>query len=437
MSISQAVILAAGDSSRFWPLNSRHKSLLKIMGKPLIWYTIEGLRRYGISNVIIVQGPEKDIESELKNYNFEIGIHFVVQNEPKGMGDAILCAEEKLIKDYFLVVNPYHFEMKEILEKTLAENPLKEKSIEMILFGTKTDRPWDYGVFGLKTANNYLYATGITEKPERGKEPSDYKVVGVYILPFNFFDYLKRVPEGYYSLEEALNLYTSENNNKNNRPNLTIVRLLEDETLSLKYPWDLFRVARFLLDKYLKSEVNQSAKIAKNATIEGNVFIGENTKIFENAVIKGPCYIGENCVIGNNALVREYTNLEQGSMVGTNAEVTRCIFQENTHIHSGYFGDSILGEGCRVGAGTVTGNIRLDRGEIQATVKEKKVDTGLKSLGAIVGKNTKIGINVSLMPGILIGSDCLVGPHSLVRENIRDNTFFYAKAECIKKQNID
>lgn len=419
--LTQAVILAAGDSSRFWPLNSRHKSLLKIMGKPLIWYTIEGLRRYGISDIIIIQGPEKDIESELKNYNFEIGIRFVVQNEPKGMGDAILCAE-KLIKDYFLVVNPYHFKMKEILEKTLADYPLKEKSIEMILFGTKTDRPWDYGIFGFKKANDYLYATGITEKPERGKEPSECKVVGIYILPFNFFDYLKRVPEGYYSLEEALNLYTSENN----RPNLTIVQIL-DETLSLKYPWDLFRVARFPLDKYLKSEIDQSAKIAKSATIDGNIFIGENTKIFENAVIKGPCYIGDNCVIGNNALIREYTNLEQGSIVGTNAEVTRCIFQENTHIHSGYFGDSILGEGCRVGAGTVTGNVRLDRGEIRATVKEKKVDTGLKSLGAIVGKNTKIGINVSLMPGILIGSDCVIGPHTLVSQNIPDNTSFYTK----------
>ena len=44
----QAVILTAGESSRFWPLNQRHKSLIKIMGRPLIWYTIEGLKKSGI-----------------------------------------------------------------------------------------------------------------------------------------------------------------------------------------------------------------------------------------------------------------------------------------------------------------------------------------------------------------------------------------------------
>jgi len=65
----QAVILAAGESSRFWPLNQKHKSLFKIMGRPLIWYTIESLKKAGIKDIIIVQGPKKDIEEELKPIN--------------------------------------------------------------------------------------------------------------------------------------------------------------------------------------------------------------------------------------------------------------------------------------------------------------------------------------------------------------------------------
>ncbi len=60
--ISQAVILAAGESSRFWPLKQRHKSLIKIMGRPLICYTIERLKKSAIKDIIIVQGPKKDIE---------------------------------------------------------------------------------------------------------------------------------------------------------------------------------------------------------------------------------------------------------------------------------------------------------------------------------------------------------------------------------------
>ncbi len=435
----QAIILAAGESSRFWPLNQENKSLIKIMGRPLIWYTIESLKKSGIEDIIIVQGPKKDVEEELKKYDLGINTIYIVQPESKGMGDAILYTKN-LIKGYFLVVNPYHFEMGEILEETFKKYKLKEKSIEMILFGTKTDSPWNYGIFGFKKVNDCLYVTGIIEKPERGKEPSNCKVVGIYILPLNFFDYLKRVPEGYYSLEEALNLYTSENNNENDRPNLTIVNILKDETPSLKYPWDLFRVARILLDKYLKSKIDQSAEIAKNVTIEGNVHIGKNVKIFENAVIKGPCYIGDNCVIGNNSLIRDYTNLENNVLIGALAETTRAIFQEDVHTHAGYFGDSIFGKGCRIGAGTITANVRTDRGEVivKSKIKNKKskINTGLNSLGVIMGENTKTGVHCSFMPGVLIGSNCQIGPGSVIFENVEDNTVLFTEFKNVKKKRI-
>jgi len=404
----QAVILAAGESSRFWPLNQRNKSLIKIMGKPLIWYTIDGLKEAGIKEVIIVQSPQKDIEGDLGKYNFGIDIKYVVQPESKGMGNAILCARKK-ITDNFLVINAYHFEAGEISKGALAKYPLDKGRIEMILFGTKTDRPWDYGIFGFNIVNNFNYVTSITEKPEKGKEPSPYKIIGVYILPLDFFGYLDRIPEETYSFEAAIKLYMTENSNKTpDKPNLTIAYFLPGETPTLKYPWDLLSVNKLLMDKYLRDKPQ----------------IGKNVKIFEGAVIKGPCYIGDNCVIGNNSLIREYTNLENNVLIGALAEVTRSIFQEGVHTHSGYFGDSIFGNGCRLGAGTITANVRIDRGEIKSRVKEEKIGTSLDSLGCIMGENTKTGIHCSLMPGVLIGSNCQIGPNSIVFENIEDNKTF-------------
>ena len=88
----QAVVLAAGQSSRFWPLNRRHKSLIKIMGKPLIWYTIESLRKAGINDIIIVQNPSRDIEEELKNR--DLNLKYIIQKEPKGAGNDLIQAEE-------------------------------------------------------------------------------------------------------------------------------------------------------------------------------------------------------------------------------------------------------------------------------------------------------------------------------------------------------
>ena len=412
----QAVILAAGESSRFWPLNQRHKSLLKIIGRPLIWYTIEGLKKAGIKEIIIVQSPRKDIEEELKNYNFpNLKIKYVIQKKPKGMGNA-LWQTRNLTQDKFFVLNA---------ERLDGESHLKLARFErapLALFATYTSTPWVYGILKLK-GNKILE---IVEKPKPGEEPSNLKVVGTYLLPKEFFNYYQKVKKHMYDFEDTFNLFIKKRGAK--------MIKIEKESLGLKYPWDLFEITKYLMDKFLKPKISKSAKIAKNVVIEGKVYIGENTKIFEGAVIKGPCYIGDNCVIGNNSLIREYTNLERNSLIGAFAEVTRSIFQEDIHTHCGYFGDSIFGKDCRIGAGTITANVRLDRGEIKPVVKEEKIRTGLTSLGTIVGKNTKIGINCSLMPGVLIGSNCTIGPNSVVSENIEDNATFYTEFKGIKTE---
>ena len=51
-----------------------------------------------------------------------------------------------------------------------------------------------------------------------------------------------------------------------------------------------------------------------------------------------------------------------------------------------------------------------------------------------MGENSRTGINCSLMPGVLIGSNCKMGPDSVVFENIEDNTDFSTKFEGIKKK---
>ncbi|GBC75843.1 Bifunctional protein GlmU [bacterium HR07] len=112
-------------------------------------------------------------------------------------------------------------------------------------------------------------------------------------------------------------------------------------------------------------------------------------------------------------------------MIGAHAEVARSIFQKNCSTHSGYFGDSIFDESVKIGAGTVTANVRNDRNFIRPWVKGARVETGLKKLGAIVGRETHIGICAMLMPGVLIGPRCEIGPGSLVRKNLDADTLYY------------
>lgn len=418
----QAVILAAGKSSRFWPLNKRHKSLIKIMGKTLIWWNLKGIERAGIKNVIIVQSPKRDIEKELRNYQFKnLKIKFLIQKKPLGSGNALWQARNYL-EDNFFVLNGDVLNSQEIL--SLIIEKFKKSKAKAILAGQKTKTPELFGMMKLK-GDRILE---IIEKPKKGKEPSDIKVVGVYFLEPKFFEIYRKIKKHQYDFEDALLEYM-----KKNEVKLALLKKKEEDTPAfLKYPWHLFNLRKYLFDNFLQEKIEKNAQISKNVIIKGKVYIGKGAKIFENALIKGPCYIGENCIIGNNCLIREYVNLENGVMIGANAEVARSIFQEDSSTHSGYFGDSIIGKNSHFGAGCITANVRLDRGEIKSVVKGEKIETGLKSFGCVIGENTKIGIGASFMPGVFIGSNCQIGPNSVVFENIKDNITFYTKFESIK-----
>lgn len=417
--INQAVILAAGESSRFWPLNSTHKSLLKIMGKPLILYTIESLIKAGINDIIIIQCPKKDAEEELKNYKINADIKYIVQPQPNGMGNAIMLAKD-LISGHFFVLHAHKVTAGDYLEIMIRK--FKESKAGLIFLGIKTDKPWLYGMAKIEKDR----VKGLVEKPEKGREPSDIKVIGTYLLPKNFFEYYQKVEEHQYAFEDALDLYAKENEAR--------IVMVSEDPYTFKYPWHLFDATKSLMDQYLKPEIDKSAKIAKNVTIEGKVYIGKRVKIFENAVIKGQCFVGDDVTIGNNALIRDYVDLEKNTVVGAFCEVARSIFQENVHTHSGYFGDSVFDKNSKAGAGTVTANVRIDRGEILSVVKGEKRETGKRSLGCFVGEGTMIGVNSSLMPGLLIGKNSLVGPNSLVSENVADKTLYYTAFEKVVKK---
>ena len=296
----------------------------------------------------------------------------------------------------------------------------KNSSADLILLGNKTDKPWNYGILELKDDR----VLSIVEKPQSEEAPSNIKAIGIYLLPKEFFKYYRRVKEHTYAYEDALALYMKEKE----------VRMVEtfQETPTLKYPWDLFKVNQLIMDASLqKQKIHKSVKIAKSAIISGPVQIEENTIIFENTVIKGPCYIGKGCMIGNNTLIRRYSNLEDGVLIGANAEVTRSIFQSRSHTHAGFFGDSIIGEDVRIGSGTITANARMNRKEINPFVKDKRVETKLTALGAIIGNNTHLGVAVNLMPGILVGADVQIGPNTLVRENVPSKKIYYTEFKGI------
>ena len=86
--------------------------------------------------------------------------------------------------------------------------------------------------------------------------------------------------------------------------------------------------------------------------------------------------------------------------------------------HNNYVGDSIIGQRCNLGAGTKDANLRLDGKNINVILQGRKVDTGLRKLGVIMGDDSKTGINSSIDSGTIIGEGSFIGPNALAKGSI-------------------
>lgn len=157
--------------------------------------------------------------------------------------------------------------------------------------------------------------------------------------------------------------------------------------------------------------VGSGARIHSGAVIEGPIRIGNDVEIRPGAYLRGGCWIGDGCVIG------------------ANSELKRAVLLDGAKApHLNYVGDSILGRGVNLGAGTILSNFRHDGGDIQLPTGAERITTGLRKLGAILGDGVATGCNCVLHPGVIVGAGTQLYPGVQLRSGI------YPEKRLIKLQ---
>jgi UDP-N-acetylglucosamine diphosphorylase / glucose-1-phosphate thymidylyltransferase / UDP-N-acetylgalactosamine diphosphorylase / glucosamine-1-phosphate N-acetyltransferase / galactosamine-1-phosphate N-acetyltransferase len=91
--------------------------------------------------------------------------------------------------------------------------------------------------------------------------------------------------------------------------------------------------------------------------------------------------------------------------------------------------DSVFAPGINFSAGCTTANLRIDRGTVKSTVKGNRLDTGREKLGAIVGRDAFLAVDVMTMPGIKVGERARVGPGTHLHYDIQDGQRVYVKQQ--------
>lgn len=165
--------------------------------------------------------------------------------------------------------------------------------------------------------------------------------------------------------------------------------------------------------------VHPTADIAPTATLVGAVHVGAGARICHGAYVQGPAWIGDDCLVGNMAMIRGPIHLGDGSRVGFATEIKNAIIEENVSIGPQCFiADSKIEVRAYLGAQVRTSNHRLDRKTIRAMIDGELVDTGLEKLGALIGANASLGIQVIVLPGRTIAPGTLFEPRITVAKNL-------------------
>ena len=215
MSVKKAVFPVAGLGTRFRPVTSVvPKEMLPIVDKPLIDYAIEEAVDAGITDLIFVVSPDKDIivkylsdkdnieaifeGKENENEASRLNIEFVFQNEPLGLGHAILCAQEAVGADPFAVLLPDDLVVSEV--SCLAQMVDKYRKVGGNFIAVVEVEPQQTHMYGILKVDECLHGllkvTAMVEKPSIEKAPSNFAIVGRYILNAEIFETLRQQQTG-------------------------------------------------------------------------------------------------------------------------------------------------------------------------------------------------------------------------------------------------
>ncbi len=326
----QAVILAAGKSTRTYPLTlTRPKPLLKVANKVILGYNLDALKDI-VDEVILVVGYKNEMIKKFirENYN-NLNIKFVEQGKQLGTGHAVSILKDKIKGRFILLMGD------NIYSKEDIKNVVKHKYSILV---KKVKNPELFGV--VKEKNGILI--DIIEKPK--ELISDLASCALYSFDRGIFDALEKVKKserGEYEITDAIKDISSQEK---------IYCIKSKSCFQISFPWDLLKADR---------------EFRKN-----NNAIGRNSKINRKVINSS---IGNNCMISGN--VRN-SILMDNVIIDKNSIVEDSIIGENVHFNGKIASKSnvysvVKNEKVKVDKlGAVVGdNVRAENVEINPGVK--------------------------------------------------------------------
>jgi len=401
-------------------------------------------------NITLVVGYDKEsIISEAKKLT-HLNITTSLQPKPIGTGNAVKCGLDKVLDNSKVLV--LYGDVPLIKEDTL-NNLINASSSGAAILTTVLDNPFGYG--RVKTSEDG-HALSIVEEKDATDSERQIKQVFTGVLCVNK-DLLteglseiknENAANEFYLTDlvsimnlKGIKINTCDASNEevqgaNNKKELekleTIYRTMKAE--------ELFELGITVTDAS-RLDVRGSVKAGKDCTIdvnvilEGEVILGNDVYIGPNTILKDvyigdgsrieafshlvSAKVGKECVIGPYARLREGSDIQNLAKVGNFVETKNTTLGEGSKAnHFTYLGDTTVGTKTNIGAGTITCNY-------DGTNKHK----------TIVGDNSFIGSNSSLVAPVEIGNNSTIAAGSTITKNVPENALGVGRSKQLNKDN--
>ncbi|MBA5723998.1 bifunctional UDP-N-acetylglucosamine diphosphorylase/glucosamine-1-phosphate N-acetyltransferase GlmU [Candidatus Liberibacter sp.] len=426
-----AIVLAAGNGRR---MNSSFSKVLhKVAGKPMITHVMETIAMADISDVALVLGDY--VESVMcAARKKELSIECFTQDIRQGTAHAVLSAKSAIERGYDDVIVMYG-DVPLISSRTLQKALDKiTEGFSISVIGFKTDNPQNYG--RLLTEGDELIS--IREEKDASDEEKKIRYCNSGLMAINglhILDWLSKIKKNdktqEYYLTDIIEIARSCGGS------VTSIEVEEEEVSGCNNRYELSIIENTWQShcrrKMLLSGVtmvvpetvflSHDTCIEPDTVIEPHVVFGCGVTVERSVRIRSFSYL-EGVHISAGALIGPFARLREGSKIGQNArignfcEIKKTIVGEGSKInHLSYLGDSSIGTNVNIGAGSITCNY-----------------DGLHKYQTIIGDESFIGSNSSLVAPISIGSGSYIASGSVVTENTPKDSLVFGRARQVTKE---
>lgn len=443
---TSAIILAAGSGTRM--KSAKPKVAHELLGKPLVRWVVDAAREAGVGTVISVLGHGIDVVRPLVEHDTQV----VVQQQRNGTADAVNSAREAcegMTGSLFVLSGDCPL----IRPETIAglARAREEADAAVAVLTMEAENPFGYGRI-IRDAQGQVEC--IVEQKDCTPEQAAVTECnsGFYCFDAQYlFDALNRVSnenaQGEFYLTDVIGIARADGRSVvalcaedpeeclgiNTRLQLSVaakvmqrrmntafmlagVTMLDSETVWIGPGVTIEQDVELLPQTMLmgKTSVASGSVIGPNTRLTDTV-VGHDCVLDETVAVEA--VIEDGCHCGPRAYLRPQTRLCEGAKAGTHVEIKKSTIGKGSKVpHLSYIGDTTMGDGVNIGAGSITCNY-----------------DGQNKWPTVIGDNTFIGSDTMMVAPVTIGDDALVGAGSVITADVPDGALALGRARQIIK----